>query len=165
MANDRNPRRSSCAVVLAVALVALTAAGAAGAGVSQVKGQRIYVPVYSHIFHGDKERPFDLAVTLSIRNTDPEHAISLISVDYYNSEGKLVRKYLEGETKVNALSAAHFVVNESDRSGGAGACFVVRWKSEVKVTAPIVESVMIGTSTQQGISFSSRGQVIEEDRD
>ncbi|MEN6439720.1 MAG: DUF3124 domain-containing protein [Syntrophobacter sp.] len=38
----------------------------------------------------------------------------------------------------------------------------MKWKSDAKVTEPIIETVMISTATQQGISFTSRGQVIEE---
>jgi hypothetical protein len=37
-------------------------------------GQTVYVPIYSHIYSGIKARPFDLAATLSIRNTDPTHS-------------------------------------------------------------------------------------------
>lgn len=143
-------------------LAALILTNAADAGIVLLKGQKLYVPVYSHIYHGDREQPFELAVTLSVRNTDTDHAISLISVDYYDSEGKLVRKYLENEVRLGAIASTRFVVKESDKSGGAGASFIVRWKSEAMVTEPIVEAIMIGTSTQQGISFSSRGQAIEE---
>jgi len=34
-------------------------------------GQTVYVPAYSHIYFGNNEKPFSLAVTLSIRNIDP----------------------------------------------------------------------------------------------
>lgn len=51
---------------------------------------------------------------------------------------------------------------ESDRVGGSRANFIVKWKSEHIVNVPIIESVMIGTSSQVGISFTSRGQAIEE---
>ena len=98
------------------------------------KGQTVYVPVYSHIYSGDREHPFYLAATLSVRNTDPKHAITILSVDY----------------------------KESDKSGGSGANFTVKWKSDVKINAPIIESIMIGTKTQQGISFISPGRVIQE---
>jgi hypothetical protein len=40
-------------------------------------GQTIYVPVYSHIYSGNREHPFLLAVTLSIRNIDPKHPIKM----------------------------------------------------------------------------------------
>ena len=36
------------------------------------RGQAVYVPAYSHIYIGDREHPFYLTVTLSIRNTDPQ---------------------------------------------------------------------------------------------
>lgn len=157
--------KASHAAVVALILAVLLSTGAAAAGVNLERGQKIYVPVYSNIYHGDRSQPFELAVTLSVRNTDPNHAISLVSVDYYDSEGKFIRKYLERETKLGVLASTHFVVKESDKTGGPGAFFIVRWRSQNKVTQPIVESIMIGTSTQQGISFTSRGQVIEEDRD
>jgi hypothetical protein len=46
-----------------------------------------YVPVYSHIYHRDQHRFIDLAVTLSIRNTDPAHPVTLASVHYYDTKG------------------------------------------------------------------------------
>jgi len=56
------------------------------------KGQRVYVPAYSHIYSGNKERPFLLTVTLSIRNIDPTQSIKIILVDYYETQGKLLKK-------------------------------------------------------------------------
>ena len=47
-------------------------------------GQTVYVPVYSHVFWTETKH-FPLAISLSIRNTDPEHAISLVDVSYYDS--------------------------------------------------------------------------------
>ena len=59
------------------------------------KGQLIYVPAYSHIYSGDRERPFLLTVTLSIRNIDPDHQIRISRVDYYETQGTLLKKYIE----------------------------------------------------------------------
>ena len=58
------------------------------------------------------------------------------------------------------MESLRYVIPESDKSGGSGANFIVEWKSDKYVNPPIVESVMIGTQTQQGISFTSRGRVI-----
>jgi Protein of unknown function (DUF3124) len=123
-------------------------------------GQMIYVPVYSHIYSGDREKPFKLTVTLSIRNVDPKHAISITSIDYYESQGKFLKKYIDTAMNLKPLGALRYIVPESDKTGGSGANFLVEWKSEQPVNAPIVESVMIGTQSQQGISFTSRGRVI-----
>jgi len=126
------------------------------------KGQTIYVPAYSHIYYGDREQPFNLTITLSIRNTDMENPITLLSVNYYDSEGRLVQKCLENSFNLAPLSSTRYVIKESDKSGGSGASFIIAWKSEKKVSQPIAETIMISTLTQQGISFSSRGVVIRE---
>ncbi len=144
-------------------LLVLILAGPAASGIRLLKGQTVYVPAYSHIYHGDREVPFYLTVTLSIRNTDPSQSITLVSVDYYDTDGKLIKSYMDKEVKLGPMASTRYVVQESDKSGGSGANFVVRWKSDSKVTEPIMESVMISTSTQQGISFTSRGQAIREE--
>lgn len=124
-------------------------------------GHTVYVPVYSHIYSGNQARPFNLAATLSIRNTDLKESITISAVDYYNTAGKLVKRHLSTPLLLAPLSAKNFFVQEADTSGGSGASFLVRWSSARPANQPIIESVMIGTQTQQGISFTSRGQIIE----
>ncbi|WP_243438823.1 DUF3124 domain-containing protein [Fundidesulfovibrio soli] len=119
--------------------------------------QAIYVPCYSHIYHGMKNLPLDLTVTLSIRNTDPERPLRLVSVDYYDTNGGLVRSYLTEKATLGPMMTWEAIVAERDRSGGSGANFLVRWEADAPVSQPLAEAVMIGTSSQQGISFSSRG--------
>jgi len=126
------------------------------------RGQTIYVPVYSHIYSGDRERPFNLTATMSIRNTDPANPITVLSVAYYNSEGKVISEYLSGDKQLPPLAAIRFVVKESDTRGGSGASFLIRWKAEKRVSPPIAEAIMISTRSQQGVSFTSRGKVVEE---
>jgi hypothetical protein len=127
-------------------------------------GQTVYVPIYSHIYSGVKGRPFDLAATLSIRNTNLKHPITVLAVKYYDSDGKLVKDYLKEPTQLNALVSTRYIITEGDKTGGSGANFIVVWTSERNVNPPIIEAVMIGTHSGQGISFLSRGQVIREDR-
>lgn len=126
------------------------------------RGQTVYVPVYSHIYHGDGKHPFYLTATLSIRNTDPEHPITIVIADYYDSDGKLLKHYLEKPLKLNPLASTYIIIRESDKSGGVGANFVVRWESEGKISEPLIEAVMIGAKGQQGISFTSRGQAVRQ---
>jgi hypothetical protein len=131
-------------------------------GIELSKGQTVYVPAYSHIYSGDAEYKFLLAVTLSVRNTDPKNALTITSVDYFDTNGKLIKKYLEKPESLAPMASTRYVVQESDESGGSGANFIVMWKADQAVHSPIIESVMIGTRSQQGISFTSRGQVIQE---
>lgn len=126
-------------------------------------GQTVYVSIYSHIYSGLKARPFDLAAILSIRNTNTNNSITLRSVKYYDSDGKLLKEYLSIPLQLNALVSTRYIITEGDKAGGSGANFIVVWKSDRKVNPPIIEAVMIGTHSGQGISFVSRGQVIKED--
>jgi hypothetical protein len=130
--------------------------------VLQSRGQVVYAPVYSHIYIGDRERQFLLAVTLSIRNTDPDDEIVITKVTYFNSKGKILEDYLKEPVTLEGMSATRYVVHESDKAGGSGASFLVEWEALKPVNPPIIETVMIGAKTQQGISFTSRGQVIKE---
>ncbi|WP_051328435.1 DUF3124 domain-containing protein [Desulfatirhabdium butyrativorans] len=136
--------------------------GTAEAEVRHLSGQTLYVPAYSHIYYGDRERPMLLTVTLSVRNTDLSAPISLQSVEYYDSNGKRVSSMIQEPMPLAPLSSTRFVIKESDASGGSGACFVVRWKSAKPVTEPVVESIMINTQSQLGISFTSPARVLEE---
>src|SRR4051812_45241353 len=57
-------------------------------------GQTIYVPAYSSIYISDRAERFDLAITVSIRNTDRARPIVLTSVAYHDQDGRLARDYL-----------------------------------------------------------------------
>lgn len=149
-------------VLLAAAWLLAAAAGPAGAKVPLYKGQTIYVPVYSQIFHGDRARPFNLTVTLSVRNTDQKQTIRVTRVDYFDGQGKLFKKYQEAPLDLGPLASQHYVINESDVATGALAAFLVQWESGDKVTAPVVNAIMIGTASNQGLSFSFQGRVVAE---
>ena len=123
-------------------------------------GQTLYVPAYSHIYAGHKQRPYLLTVTLSIRNIDPKQPIFVSSVEYYRTDGDLLKQYLAEPVRLNALGSTRFIVPLQDKEGGSGANFIVKWHANSRVNPPVVEAVMIGTQSQQGISFTSRGQVL-----
>lgn len=123
-------------------------------------GQTVYVPAYSHIYVGNREQPFLLTVTLSIRNVDANHPFIVTTVDYYETQGKLLRRYLAKPVALKPFESMRYVVPQKDKSGGSGANFVVKWKADAPVNQPLIEAIMIGAEQQQGISFTSRGQVI-----
>ena len=119
--------------------------------------QSVYVPDYSHIYHGSARDRYGLTTTLSIRNTDPERSITVRSVRYYDTQGELARRYLERPRRLDPLGTIEFVVAEHDTSGGSGANFIVEWSAGEPVSEPVIESVMISTRLGQGVSFTSRG--------
>jgi hypothetical protein len=126
-----------------------------------VTGQTIYVPVYPEITFG-VGKTLDLAVTLSVHNTDLAHSIVLVSARYYNAQGQLIREYLSQPVQLGPLAATDFFVEQYDESAGLGANFIVEWVAEQPVYEPVVEAVMIGTVASQGISFISPGRVITQ---
>lgn len=126
------------------------------------QGQTVYVPVYSQVFFGDKARTFDLSATLSIRNIDVKGAIEITKVGYYNETGKHVRDFVDKPVVLQPWGSTRFYIKESDNTGGSEAFFIVVWQSDSPVIPPIIESVMIGASGQQGVSFTSRGIAIDE---
>lgn len=148
-------------LLLLLSLLALPVSGSASsAEVKLSKGQTLYVPVYSNVFSGPRRLPFQLAAILTLRNTDPAASLRVKSADYYNSNGKLVRRHLDKTLVLGPLASSYIYIEEKDESGGFGANFIVRWDADKSINAPIIECVMIGATSGQGISFVSPAQEI-----
>lgn len=129
--------------------------------VDPIQGQLVYVPAYSHVYHG-KGKPHLVTITLSIRNTSIDDEIILKSVWYHGTRGTLVRSYVDKPVRIPPLGTTEVIVEREDASGGSGANFLVEWFANQPVTAPIIEALMIDTQSQQGISFALRGSPIRQ---
>jgi len=157
---------SSTTLALILILLAVMAipdlCRAASSEIRLSKGQTVYVPAYSNVFTGPRKLPFQLATSLSIRNTDPSASLQITAIDYFDTNGKLVRRYLEKPLGLGPLASTLVHIEEKDTSGGFGANFIVKWNSDRVINSPIIECVMIGATSGQGISFVSSGQEIKE---
>lgn len=123
----------------------------------------VYVPAYSSIYHSDLKWEYNLSITLSIHNVDLENTIVITAIDYYNTSGKLIHKYIKDKNlKIKPFETYNLGIKETDTRGGVGANFIVKWYSTSKVNRPVIETIMIGTSGQQGVSFTSRGVPVKE---
>ncbi|MBK9592846.1 MAG: DUF3124 domain-containing protein [Crocinitomicaceae bacterium] len=71
------------------------------------------------------------------------------NVDYYDSEGKMIRKYAEKTIELKPLQSIEFIVEQDEDEGGAGANFIVSWGGASSLNPPVIQAVMIGTSSQQ----------------
>lgn len=127
-----------------------------------VTGQTVYVPAYSEIFVHSADQTSKLTVTLAIHNSDTDTPIIIRSVRYFDTGGKLVRDYIDEPVSVPPLATAGFVVEEGDTSGGWGANFLVEWGAEEPVYEPVIEAVMISTSSAVGLSMISPGRVVSQ---
>lgn len=114
-----------------------------------------YVPAYSHIYT-DGGKAVLLETTLVVRNTDPTQSIHIHSIDYFDTDGNLVRKFLEKGYVLEPLSSSEYLVEKREVSGGVGANFIVYWSNPADASQPIFEAVMIGSGHGKDISFTSR---------
>ncbi|MCF8359752.1 MAG: DUF3124 domain-containing protein [Prolixibacteraceae bacterium] len=123
--------------------------------------ETLYLPVYSDIYHIDGTRRFALTTTLSVRNTSFSDSAYILKTDYYDSYGKLMKSYIKQPILLTPLESIEFVVEGTENNGGAGANFIVEWGAGKYADQILVQSVMIGTTEKQGISFLSDAKVIE----
>jgi len=149
-------------LIIGLVLSATELAGATTGEIRLSKGQSVYVPAYSNVYSGPKKNPYQLATMLSIRNVDPAAGFKVMSIDYYDNDGRLIRRYLDKTMTIGPLGSHHLYLEEKDARGGFGANFIVRWGTDRVINAPIIECIMIGATGGQGISFVSSGQEIKE---
>ncbi len=128
-------------------------------------GQTLYVPAYSHILHGNVDRQGKpdwvlLSAMLSVRNTDTKNGMSVLSVKYYDTEGKLLREYVKEPRKLGPMGSTDYFVENKDTAGGTGANFLVVWKADKPINPPVIETVNAYFFGTQSIAFTSPGRPI-----
>jgi hypothetical protein len=151
-----------CLTALGVALLIGVAAGE----VKLVKGQTIYVPCYTSFMGGSQadSHAFEAKPTIFIHNTDQNNPINLVRMDFYNTNGKLVEKYLQAPKKLNANSSTRINVKELLKGEeGSGAHFIIQWQAENKVVEPLVQTWSVGAVGTRGYSFTAPARIIQED--
>lgn len=124
------------------------------------KTRKVYVPVYSDIYQRTRNERTLLTSTLSIHNTSETDTLYLSRIDYYNTEGKLVRKYIESTIFLTTFETLEYVVDEEDKTGGSGANFIIEWYGNEKLN-PIFQAVMIGGLGNKSFSFTTEGVEVE----
>lgn len=116
-----------------------------------------YLSVYSQIYQLTQGLTYDLTATISIRNVSSTDSVFVRRAEYYNTEGRLIRTYVDKPIYVRPLETIEIVIDERDRDGGTGANFIFEWATRPEKPEPYFEGVMISTTGQQGISFTTRG--------
>lgn len=124
--------------------------------------QTEYVPVYSDIYHRDGTRRFQLTTTLSIRNISLTDSAYILKATYHDSYGKKLATYVDSAILLIPLESIEFVVSDREIVGGAGANFIINWGGRVFSDQVFIQAVMIGTYSQQGISFTTNSKVISK---
>jgi hypothetical protein len=122
--------------------------------------KKFYVPVYSHLYISENNYT-RLSISLSIRNSDQIKDLFIESVDYYNTQGELVKKYLSQPHILKPMASIDYFVSLEDMSGGHGAKFLVNVASKDKTTLPIIQAVMLNKSGSSNLCFLSEAHLIK----
>ena len=116
-----------------------------------------YLAIYSEVYSVTEHRTINLTATISLRNINSNDTIYITKSDYYNTEGTLIRTYHKEPVYLKPLETIEIVIDEKDTHGGSGANFIFEWAHPKKSHEPVFDAVMISTSGQQGISFTTQG--------
>ena len=131
-------------------------------------GQNLYLPIYSHIWHGEMDKngqPMKtlVSVSVSIRNTDPAKSIRIVSAQYFDTDGKKLRDYVTAPKTIGPMGTYELFVPRSDDTGGSGANFVITWKSDKPASPPIVEGFHANLPVGRSIAFTSSARALPEE--
>lgn len=127
---------------------------------SLVQG-KTYLSVYSQIYSESEHRIHSLTATVSLRNISVTDTVFIDKATYYNTHGEAIRTYFNKTIYVAPMETVEIVIDESDKEGGTGANFLFNWRIKPNSNEPFFECVMISTSGQQGISFTTQGKIIQ----
>jgi len=111
------------------------------------QGQTLYLPIYSHIWHGNKivdgKYPIKSQVSalVSIRNTSLKTPIRITTARYYSTDGKLLKEFLPKPVEIGAMGTLELFVERKESEGGSGANFIIQWDAASTTNTPVVEAV------------------------
>jgi len=71
-----------------------------------------------------------------------------------------LRSFTAKSILLKPLESIEYVIEDAEDKGGAGASFILEWGGNKNSNQMLIQSVMIGTTGQQGISFTAKGEVI-----
>jgi hypothetical protein len=120
-----------------------------------------YLSVYSQIYSQSEHRTHDLTVTVSMRNTTLTDTLYIEKAEYFDTAGKSIRTYFDQPIFIAPMETVEIVIDEIDQDGGTGANFLFSWRIKPESNEPLFEGVMISTSGQQGLSFTTQGKRIK----
>ncbi len=134
-------------------------------------GQSLYLPVYSHIWYGDRTGRDNapsmslVSALISIRNTSLKTPIRVSSARYYSTEGKLLREYLLKPVLIGAMGTHELFVERKESEGGSGANFVIEWSAATATNPPVVEALHADIkSGNHALTFITSAHPILDDK-
>jgi hypothetical protein len=156
--------------MLGVWLLAMGWALPAPAAEALSSGQSLYLPIYSHVWHGDRvvdgKYPLKTLVSslVSIRNTSLKTPIKVTSARYYGTDGKLLKEYVAAPITVGPMGTYELFIEKKESAGGSGANFVIQWESAQPTNPPVVEALHADIKGHQTLTFVTTARPIQPDK-
>ena len=149
-----------------VFILLIAVGGASPTAAAQVHksiGQTIHLAIHTEVIYDAKGRTLPVTGTLYFRNIDPAHKLSITSKILYGPDGALLKTRIKDPISLGPLQSRR-VILPSIKEGNlqAGASLIIKWESNEPINPPLVEGIFIAPGGQQGISFVTRGVVLEE---
>lgn len=119
---------------------------------------RTLVPLHSTIPAGGGRTRLDFSGVLSIHNASSRYPLLVQRIEYRDSAGRLVRRYLEQPLALRPFASMQVVIPQQDVSGGIGPVFVVDWSMAADGDEPVVEAVLLSLYGSLGFSVISPGR-------
>ncbi|HZQ72655.1 MAG TPA: DUF3124 domain-containing protein [Burkholderiales bacterium] len=150
-----------------LALLLLFLASFNGFAQERSKGETLYLPIYSHIWHGDvgrdgKPEKTLMSVSVSIRNTDLANPIRVTSAQYYDTDGKKLKEYIQKPSVIGPMGTQELFIARSDDRGGSGANFVITWSADAPASPPVVEGLHANLPGGRAIVFTTSARRIPQ---
>lgn len=132
-----------------------------------VKGQTLYLPIYSHMLYGNlgksgKASYVLLSTLVSIRNTDGKRPLRVLSAKYFDTHGKLIGERVPTPVIVPPLGTLELFVELNDASGGSGANFIIKWEGDQPINPPLVESLHANMDGGKAVIFMTQSVPLAE---
>lgn len=152
---------------IATCILACAASLAAADEPALSTGQTLYLPVYSHLWHGDLNPgryplKSQVSALISIRNTDLQNPIRLLSARYYDTNGKLLHEYQPSARIIPPMGTYELFVEKKEAAGGSGANFIIQWEATTPTNLPVVEAIHADIQGHRTLTFVTTARPIKE---
>lgn len=117
----------------------------------------VYVPIYSDLNSDSKYVTYNLTATLSIRNTSLTDSMYVEAINFYNTDGDLISKYINRTLILRPMQSIEYTIDRNKEMNKTGSNFIVKWGAKTADLNPVIQGVKISTDQKQGISLITNG--------
>ena len=154
-------------IYFAMSVLVMPALVAAQESRPLIKGQTLYLPIYSHMLYGNLGKSGQASYVLlsslvSIRNSDTKRSLRVLSAKYYDTHGKLLGERVPNPVSLPPLGTLELFVELNDASGGSGANFVVKWDAESPINPPLVDALHANMDGGKAVIFMTQSVPVTE---